>query len=294
MFCSNCGKMIPEGASICPECGLNLAGAAQQAYNEMIPSAPAMPEIPLAEPIQMNNVLQQTEVVPQNQNAEEYSFRQNMDSDTGSYAYQQNMGQNAGSYVYPQNVDQNAGGYTYQQNVDQNAGGYVYSQNMDQNTGGYTYQQNVGDYAYQQNMSQNGGYYDGLNSASPEQGSGNAGLPGRPGSSGGGGALALGICSICIGILGGFTFGVIGAVIGIALGMVGLIMSINIRKANPGEATGGLVTSIIGLSFAVVMLIGCVACGAVSRSYLSLGCVGGSCGVANDLDNLDNITRGFR
>ena len=33
-FCSNCGKEIPEGATVCPECGANLGGAPVKVIEE--------------------------------------------------------------------------------------------------------------------------------------------------------------------------------------------------------------------------------------------------------------------
>jgi hypothetical protein len=80
-------------------------------------------------------------------------------------------------------------------------------------------------------------------------------------------------------------FGVIGALIGVALGVVGLILAINFRKSNPGGASGGLVCSIIGLALSAVMLISCAACGASTSGYGCMGCVGGTCGAANDVSN---------
>ena len=36
MFCTNCGKMIPDGAAVCPNCGVAIAGAVQQAVGEAL------------------------------------------------------------------------------------------------------------------------------------------------------------------------------------------------------------------------------------------------------------------
>jgi len=246
MFCTNCGKLVADNAVICPSCGFNIAGAVQQTsttvssgYNGDVPPEPMIPDVPLEQPMALN------------------------DGTLQDLPVQQDYDPNAGEYQYQQNYDPNAGGYQYQQNYDPNAGGYQYQQGVPQGTG----------------------YYDGLNAGSPEQ-QWNGGAPGQPGSSAGSGAaLACGICSICIGFLGGLAFGVIGALIGLALGIVGLILSINFRKANNGGANGGLVTSIVGLALSFVLFLGCAACGASSKGYGCLGCVGGSCSASNDISD---------
>ncbi|MCR5206427.1 MAG: zinc-ribbon domain-containing protein [Lachnospiraceae bacterium] len=257
MYCTNCGKLVDDNAVICPSCGFNIAGAAQQSSMQQVPQVPLEPPMPL------NNGISQDQPV-----------QQNYDPNAGAYQNQQNFDPNAGGYQYQQNYDPNAGGYQYQQNYDPNAGGYQYQQNYNQNMGGY-------------------GYYEGLNAASPEQqwNGGAAGQPGAP-AHGAGGALACGIISIVIGFLGGIAFGVIGAGIGIALGMVGLILAINFRKANNGGANGGLVTSIIGLILSAVLFVSCAACQAVcygtsstknSRNYGCYGCIGGTCLAVDDI-----------
>ncbi|MBR4344411.1 MAG: zinc ribbon domain-containing protein [Lachnospiraceae bacterium] len=144
-----------------------------------------------------------------------------------------------------------------------------------------------GTQGYQGNPS--GSYYDGLGMATPEQpGAGQPGQPGGPKIPGAGGALALGICSICIGFFFGMMFGVFGASIGVALGVVGLILSINFRKRHGGGASGGLVTSIIGISLSFVMFIGCLACNTASYGYGCYGCIGGSCMVGSDVNKTYN------
>ena len=153
------------------------------------------------------------------------------------------------------------------------------------NTGNYSNQNygNSGSYS-NQNYGNTGSYYDGLRAGTPEQsGYGTPGQPGQSGSTPGSGiALALGICSISIGVLFGLGFGVFGALAGIGLGIAGLILSINYNKNYGGGAKGGLVTSIIGLSLSIILFIGCAACGASSQGYGCYGCIGGSCTVAND------------
>ena len=150
-------------------------------------------------------------------------------------------------------------------------------------------QSNPQDYYAGQNYGNQGNYYDGLGAATPEQqGFGGQGQPGQPGQPGSGVSLALGICSISIGVLFGLGFGVFGALIGLGLGIAGLILSINYNKAYPNGAKAGFITSIIGLSLSFVFLIGCAACGASSKGYGCYGCIGGSCTVANDAQNTYN------
>ena len=93
-------------------------------------------------------------------------------------------------------------------------------------------------------------------------------------------SLALGICGIIISILGGITFGIIGAIIGLGLSVGGIILGVNTKKATNGaEGMGGFVCGIIGAAFAVVFFIGCLACGG---SYGKWGCIGGCNSVVND------------
>ena len=79
-------------------------------------------------------------------------------------------------------------------------------------------------------------------------------------------SLVLGVFTIVIGIVGwlltmcllpvGYIMfiGVITGIVGIILGVMGK------KKDGSGVATGGLVTSIIGLVFCGILFIACVAC----------------------------------
>ncbi|MCR4604639.1 MAG: hypothetical protein K5639_01430 [Eubacterium sp.] len=94
--------------------------------------------------------------------------------------------------------------------------------------------------------------------------------------------LILGIVSIILAIIGGITFGVIGAGVAIVLGIVGIILSVNTKKATDGaKGTGGIVTSILGIIFAAIFAIGCVVCGAslASTTGTSAGSWAGVIGV---------------
>ena len=102
MFCTNCGKMIPDGAAVCPNCGVAIAGAVQQAssqapiYNEVVPEAPAVPDIPLSEPVPMDAPIYNEAPVQQNMDPNAYQYQQN--ADPNAYQYQQNADPNAYQY----------------------------------------------------------------------------------------------------------------------------------------------------------------------------------------------------
>jgi hypothetical protein len=68
-------------------------------------------------------------------------------------------------------------------------------------------------------------------------------------------SLVLGIMSIL------FAFIVPVAFIGIILGIIGVILgSISMKKETSPIATGGLVTSIIGVSISLLLYLACMAC----------------------------------
>ncbi|MCI8500736.1 MAG: hypothetical protein HFJ85_00715 [Oscillospiraceae bacterium] len=73
------------------------------------------------------------------------------------------------------------------------------------------------------------------------------------------GSLILGIFTIVMGCFG-WTF-LYGTIIGIITGIVGIILGVKSKKEAPsGVATGGLITSIIGLVFCGLMFILVIAC----------------------------------
>lgn len=68
-------------------------------------------------------------------------------------------------------------------------------------------------------------------------------------------SLTLGIVSIVLAWIGYFAF------VGLAAAIVGLVLAIKCKKEDPSSiATGGLVTSIIGLCLSGVFLIACASC----------------------------------
>lgn len=95
-------------------------------------------------------------------------------------------------------------------------------------------------------------------------------------------SIALGVCGIVISIIGGMTFGIIGAIIGLACSVGGIILGINTQKATGGaQGKGGFICGIIGAAFGVIFFIGCLACGG---SYGKWGCVGGCNSASKDID----------
>lgn len=69
-------------------------------------------------------------------------------------------------------------------------------------------------------------------------------------------SLVLGIISIIFAFTGPIGF------IGIIAGVTGIILGAIARKKEPttGIATGGLITSIVGTSIAVLLYLACIAC----------------------------------
>ncbi|MDR0913652.1 MAG: DUF308 domain-containing protein [Oscillospiraceae bacterium] len=81
--------------------------------------------------------------------------------------------------------------------------------------------------------------------------------PVAPTTSGGIGivALIMGIASIFLGFVLGWL--IIFAPIGVALGIVGLVLAVKSKKTGNTLATGALVCSIIGLIFSAIMTFSC-------------------------------------
>ncbi len=68
-------------------------------------------------------------------------------------------------------------------------------------------------------------------------------------------SLVLGIVSLVLAWFGYFVF------LGLAASIVGLVLAVMARKQDPsGIATGGLVTSIIGVCLNGLIAVSCVAC----------------------------------
>ena len=70
------------------------------------------------------------------------------------------------------------------------------------------------------------------------------------------------IASLVLGILAvACIFFGYGALLGIALGIVGLVLGISAKKETPsGMATAGIVLSIIAIALCVITFLACVAC----------------------------------
>lgn len=113
-------------------------------------------------------------------------------------------------------------------------------------------------------------------------------------SSSAGISTALGILSLVISIVGGITFGVIGAGIALVLGIVAIVTGINAKKQTNGtKGSAGFVCGILGLVFAVIFAAGCSICGAIessatTTSYTCYGLIGGGCKADDDLDDLSD------
>ena len=95
---------------------------------------------------------------------------------------------------------------------------------------------------------------------------------------GSGVGLILGIVSLVVSIIGGISFGVIGAGVAIVCGVIGIILSVKTKKETDGEkGTGGLVTSILGIVFASIFAIGCTLCGGAISSATGGATSAGTC-----------------
>lgn len=78
-------------------------------------------------------------------------------------------------------------------------------------------------------------------------------------------SLVLGIVA-CVCVFMGY-----GALFGIALGVVGLIIGINAKKESPsGMATAGIVLSAIAIALCAIGFIACVACAGCIAGTLAL------------------------
>ncbi|MFA0815218.1 MAG: hypothetical protein ACC608_05470 [Anaerofustis sp.] len=77
------------------------------------------------------------------------------------------------------------------------------------------------------------------------------------------------IASLVLGILAAVcVFFGYGALLGIVLGVVGLILGIMSKKEQPsGMATAGIVLSIIAIAICVIGFIACVACVSAMAAY---------------------------
>ena len=99
-------------------------------------------------------------------------------------------------------------------------------------------------------------------------------------------SLICGILSLAIGIIGGFTFGVIGASIALVLGIVAVVMGVGAKKETLGaKGTGGMVCGILGIVFGALFAITCTICGSETGGYGCYGTVGGTMCAADDVED---------
>ena len=98
-------------------------------------------------------------------------------------------------------------------------------------------------------------------------------------------SLVCGIVSIVIGIIGGFTFGVIGAAIALAAGIVAVVMGVGAKKeTNGAKGSAGMVCGILGIVFGALFAITCTICGSETGGYGCYGTVGGTMFEATDVE----------
>lgn len=92
---------------------------------------------------------------------------------------------------------------------------------------------------------------DEQNNYTPQTNGGN-----QPGKGAAVGSLVCGIVAIVFWFLG------IGAIVSVILGVVGLVLSSNAKKAGfvGGMQTAGFVTSLLGLIFGAIFFVACVGC----------------------------------
>ncbi len=77
------------------------------------------------------------------------------------------------------------------------------------------------------------------------------------------------VCGIIACVLACFSSAIFPSIIAIVLGIVGIVLSANAKKAgfNEGIRTAGFVLSLIGLILGAILLVCCIACGSC------LGCI---------------------
>lgn len=96
----------------------------------------------------------------------------------------------------------------------------------------------------------------------------------------------LGVCGLVLGTLGAIVFGVFLSLPALIAGIVGVVMSINVKKETNGQkGSGAMVVGILAIVFASIFTVGCAACGSGSAGYGCYGCAGASCKAQNDINN---------
>ena len=98
--------------------------------------------------------------------------------------------------------------------------------------------------------------------------------------------LWMGLGGLILGTAGAFMFGFISGLLGLALGIVGLVFSIKIRKeSNNQDGTAAFVLSLLAIIFATLFTIACTACSSCTCGYGKWGCIGSKCMVNHDVNN---------
>lgn len=86
-------------------------------------------------------------------------------------------------------------------------------------------------------------------------------------------ATLMGVAGLVLGTLGAILFGVIAAAIGLALGVVGAIFAVTIKKETNNTQGGGvMVLAILAIVFGAVFAIGCLACGYGVYGWATISC----------------------
>lgn len=113
-------------------------------------------------------------------------------------------------------------------------------------------------------------------------------------------AMVCGVFALVISIVGGITYGVIGAGVGTILSAVGIVLSINAsKKTNHQKGAGALICSVFGFVICIIFAAGCAICGASemesvgTKGYTCYGIVGGSCMVADDVEEVNEKLEEF-
>ena len=100
--------------------------------------------------------------------------------------------------------------------------------------------------------------------------------------------MVFGLIALVVSIVGGITFGIIGAGIALVCGIIAIVLSVKVKKETDGaKGTGGMVMGILGIVFGAIFAIGCTVCGASlagetgTSGGMCYGCVGVKCFVDN-------------
>ncbi len=100
--------------------------------------------------------------------------------------------------------------------------------------------------------------------------------------------LVFGIIGLVLSTFGAICFGVYCSIPGLALGLVGLIMSINVKKQTMNQqGNSAFVVSLLAIIFAALFTIGCAACDI--GGYGCKGIVGGSCSAVSDARDISSL-----